>query len=365
MKPNGPRKLSLLFKKVGILPEEGDMIRAVFSTVEEVKGAGVEGMVARGIPEEVARKVAGEVERTLFYCADCRMVLNSAYQCKIHLEGLRHRNQQLALIKKARSEGRHFEPSGIQEITEEFIPEGPRPRKPRGRRVRDHQHQPQQAQCEHEHHSCLVPGCYLRKLVHEVHCGCSSQAITEIIETLSHPEGGELVAEAIVDTLHCCGDDIIASIVGLVENVRDMAGEAECDDLLMRLLFHLSNHVNCSPTHHDDDVHCPEEYEMMELHNARSEFRASTCLNLCVTLVSHSLVPEDCLYSQIHSNLTQHCPPCRKQLARACKLIHVVTEPPLQFLSLLKEERAKPLPASLRKLLTETIAMYGSMHGAM
>eukprot|EP01059_Diplonema_ambulator_P020381 TRINITY_DN34147_c0_g1_i1.p1 TRINITY_DN34147_c0_g1~~TRINITY_DN34147_c0_g1_i1.p1 ORF type:complete len:365 (+),score=30.49 TRINITY_DN34147_c0_g1_i1:52-1146(+) len=361
MKPGTSRKLSLLFKKAGVDEEDGARVRSVFGSVEDVKDAGVMGLVKAGVDIDVAEKIISELQRVVYYCGDCRMVLNSAYQLEVHLGGLRHKNQMISLMKR----DRNYKPIGITQCQEELLPtpDGPRPRKPRGRRVRDttesHSHP---HGCRHSE-SCLQPDCYFQKLIHELHCGCTETSTQELINALHHADGGARIAEAIIDTLHCCGDEIIPSIVGLVKEIEGKVGKDMCDTMLMKLMEHLTSHMNCCLIdRHDHHDCCHEEYEILEHQNARTEYRASTCTNLCIHLAEARLISDEFLHQQIHRDLG-NASPARHQILRACKLIQSVSSPPRAYYKVLQaivSQRA--FPSYVRKIIYDAVNVYEDDH---
>ena len=264
---------------------------------------------------------------TRYLCTDCNMVLNSERQLAAHMEGVRHANQQAALERIAAEQGRTHVPAAVQTLAEGQAvppPSGPRPRKPRGRRVRrvqsgccahgrslethaehadciahahPHSHPHDDPEAVTEDGYCARPICHLRRLVHEMHCGCNTQCLEELqqVSTEGDGEGARSVAEAMMDTLFCCGLDVIPVLTKLLVQLRSTVVVAEVEAAVLQHM----RHTHDAACEHDDAC-CLEEEEMMEQQRMRDEHKGCLCAELLVEMMVKGVVPHACAADALH-----------------------------------------------------------------
>ncbi|KAJ9458197.1 hypothetical protein DIPPA_33047 [Diplonema papillatum] len=155
---------------------------------------------------------------------------------------------------------------------------------------------------------CPKPICHIKRLVHEVYCGCAcGPATAELADILAYPTGGEAIAEAIVDTLYCCGTEVVPSVVTLLTTLRDASDSAAAmgsRDLLHHLMCYLRNHIRRAAEYERDEAaslatdDCEtERTEAKEQHVLRCRYKASNCVVLASDLVTHGLAPIDLIHS--------------------------------------------------------------------
>eukprot|EP01063_Lacrimia_lanifica_P016411 TRINITY_DN2297_c0_g2_i1.p1 TRINITY_DN2297_c0_g2~~TRINITY_DN2297_c0_g2_i1.p1 ORF type:complete len:615 (+),score=167.98 TRINITY_DN2297_c0_g2_i1:68-1846(+) len=163
--------------------------------------------------------------------------------------------------------------------------------------------------CNHKTLECPKALCQLRRLVHEMHCGCGgAEASQELVEVLQYPHGGYYLAEAMVDALHCCGKELVASLVRLFQTFHDeCTTDVQKEGLrstISELRERMMSHMDCTEEHQvDDDNLAAEHLEAIEERQAREVYRSSACSELCIQLVAHKYTSVDLLTRLLHKAL--------------------------------------------------------------
>eukprot|EP01063_Lacrimia_lanifica_P016412 TRINITY_DN2297_c0_g2_i2.p1 TRINITY_DN2297_c0_g2~~TRINITY_DN2297_c0_g2_i2.p1 ORF type:complete len:616 (+),score=185.02 TRINITY_DN2297_c0_g2_i2:76-1923(+) len=163
--------------------------------------------------------------------------------------------------------------------------------------------------CNHKTLECPKALCQLRRLVHEMHCGCGgAEASQELVEVLQYPNGGYYLAEAMVDALHCCGKELVASLVRLFqifhEECKTDVQKEGLKSTISELRERMMSHMDCTEEHEaDDDDLDAVHLEAIEERQAREVYRSSACSELCIQLVAHEYTSVDLLTGLLHKAL--------------------------------------------------------------
>ena len=121
----------------------------------------------------------------------------------------------------------------------------------------------------------------VRRFIHEIHCGNHHRSVSQLNETLVAPGGPSAVAEGVLDTLFCCGEEpnVTASLLGLLCEIKS-------DEVNRKLQFAMLSNISMHREHtHDEDNDLEQEQlEVLEQNRTRSAHRTKLCAKLALDM---------------------------------------------------------------------------------